>query len=220
MLYNVPARTGLNMLPETCERLAHHPGMIGVKEAADDLGQLARLTALTPLPVYCGSDQWMAPALRLGARGVISVLSNLCPEAVRILCQSQQKGCEQSAAAQQRHLAALTDALLTVWEGSVRATPLFLPEAEIRRIRGGVPQAITAVERLTVAADDDGAPVACGRLAALDAGQYAGGCDPAVLDAQLRELLLDERRRAVLPERELGMRMQVTPKFDRIHFFN
>ena len=111
MLYNVPARTGLNMLPETCERLAHHPGMIGVKEAADDLGQLARLTALTPLPVYCGSDQWMAPALRLGARGVISVLSNLCPEAVRILCQSQQKGCEQSAAAQQRHLAALTDAL-------------------------------------------------------------------------------------------------------------
>ena len=90
MLYNVPARTGLNMLPETCERLAHHPGMIGVKEAADDLGQLARLTALTPLPVYCGSDQWMAPALRLGARGVISVLSNLCPEAVRILCQSQQ----------------------------------------------------------------------------------------------------------------------------------
>ena len=111
MLYNVPARTGLNMLPETCERLAHHPGMIGVKEAADDLGQLARLTALTPLPVYCGSDQWMAPALRLGARGVISVLANLCPEAVRILCQSQLKGCEQSAAAQQRHLAALTDAL-------------------------------------------------------------------------------------------------------------
>ena len=111
MLYNVPARTGLNMLPETCERLAHHPGMIGVKEAADDLGQLARLTALTPLPVYCGSDQWMAPALRLGACGVISVLANLCPEAVRILCQSQQKGCEPSAAAQQRHLAALTDAL-------------------------------------------------------------------------------------------------------------
>ncbi|MEI3553732.1 MAG: hypothetical protein V8Q54_03115 [Alistipes senegalensis] len=60
-----------------------------------------------------------------------------------------------------------------------------------------------------------------GRLAASrDAGQYAGGCDPAVLDAQLRELLLDECRRAVLPERELGMRMQVAPKFDRIHFFN
>ncbi len=56
--------------------------------------------------------------------------------------------------------AALTKALLTVWEGSVRATPLFLPEAEIRRIRGFVPQAIAAVERLTVAADDDGAPVA------------------------------------------------------------
>ena len=67
MLYNVPARTGLNMLPETCAGLAHHPGVIGVKEASDDLGQLARLTALTPLPVYCGSDQWMAPALRLGA---------------------------------------------------------------------------------------------------------------------------------------------------------
>lgn len=56
--------------------------------------------------------------------------------------------------------AALTDAPLTVWEGSVRATHLFLSEAEIRRIRGGVPQAIAAVERLTVAADDDGAPAA------------------------------------------------------------
>lgn len=111
ILYNVPARTGLNMLPETCERLSHHPRVVGVKEAADDLGQLARLTALTPLPVYCGSDQWTAPALRLGARGVISVLSNLCPEAVRILCQSQQKGCAQSAAAQQHALEMLTDAL-------------------------------------------------------------------------------------------------------------
>lgn len=50
--------------------------------------------------------------------------------------------------------------LTVVWEGSVRATPLFLSDAEIRRIRGGVPQAIAAVERLTVAADDDGAPVA------------------------------------------------------------
>ena len=56
--------------------------------------------------------------------------------------------------------AALTKALLTVWEGSVRATPLFLPEAEIRRIRGFVPQAIAAVERLTVAADEQGAPAA------------------------------------------------------------
>lgn len=54
----------------------------------------------------------------------------------------------------------LTDALLTVWEGSVRATHLFLSEAEIRRIRGFVPQAFAAVERLTVAAGDDGAPVA------------------------------------------------------------
>lgn len=56
--------------------------------------------------------------------------------------------------------AALTKALLTVWEGSGRATPLFLPEAEIRRIRGFVPQAIAAVERLTVAADEQGAPAA------------------------------------------------------------
>ena len=56
--------------------------------------------------------------------------------------------------------AALTKALLTVWEGSVRATHLFLSEAEIRRIRGFVPQAITAVERLTVAADEQIAPVA------------------------------------------------------------
>ena len=55
---------------------------------------------------------------------------------------------------------ALTDALLTVWEGSVRATHLFLSEAEIRRIRGFVPQAIAAVERLTVATDEQGAPAA------------------------------------------------------------
>lgn len=111
LLYNVPARTGLNMLPDTAARLAAHPHMIGIKEAGNNLNQLAALLRRCPLPVYCGSDELTVPALQLGACGVISVLSNLYPQAVMQLCAAVEKNCTQTANARQEALAPLIDAL-------------------------------------------------------------------------------------------------------------
>lgn len=111
VMYNVPARTGVNMQSDTCARLAHHPQIVGIKEASDELSQLSRLLMQTHLPVYCGTDALNAPALRLGACGVISVLSNLCPAAVLALCAAMQRGCVRTAMAYQAHLQPLIDAL-------------------------------------------------------------------------------------------------------------
>ena len=86
ILYNVPGRTGLNMLPETVARLAAHPNIIGVKEAGGNLNQMAELLRACDLPVYCGSDELNAPALQLGAQGMISVASNLIPAEMVRLC--------------------------------------------------------------------------------------------------------------------------------------
>lgn len=85
MLYNVPGRTGLELLPETAARLAAHPRVIGIKEAGGSLNRLYALVQTGALPVYCGSDGLNAAALGLGAAGVISVAANVCPEAVTAL---------------------------------------------------------------------------------------------------------------------------------------
>lgn len=111
ILYNVPGRTGLNMLPETVARLARAPGIVGIKEAGGDLNQLARLTSEGALPVYCGSDGLNAAALRLGAAGVISVLSNLLPKEVMGLCAAVAKGCVATANARQQAMMPLIEAL-------------------------------------------------------------------------------------------------------------
>jgi len=113
ILYNVPGRTGLNMRPETAARLAGHPRIAGIKEAGGNLNQLAALLRLTDLPVYCGSDSLNAPALQLGAAGVISVLSNLTPEALVRLCAAETAGCYGTANASQRKMEPLIDALFS-----------------------------------------------------------------------------------------------------------
>ena len=113
ILYNVPARTGMRLLPQTAARLAEHPRIAGIKEAGDTLNTIATLRQLTDLPVYCGSDAWMAPAVQLGAVGVISVLSNLLPEAVMQLFEAAAKGCAGTANARQRALLPLIEALFS-----------------------------------------------------------------------------------------------------------
>lgn len=107
MLYNVPSRTGIRLMPETSAALAQHPGIIGIKEAGGDLNQLCELLRACELPVYCGSDRWNAEALRLGAAGIVSVVSNLLPgECVRLCAEDWQE-----ARAIQRGMEPLIDAL-------------------------------------------------------------------------------------------------------------
>lgn len=111
ILYNVPTRTGLNMQPETVERLSHHPKIAGVKEAAGTLNSIADILSCCPLPVYCGSDEINAPALKLGACGLISVLSNLLPAETVKLYNEATSGNYATSQARQKALSPLISAL-------------------------------------------------------------------------------------------------------------
>lgn len=87
ILYNVPSRTGLNMLPATAAELCLHRNICGVKEACGNISQAAELMRLcgSSAAVYSGCDDQTLPMLALGGQGVISVASNVCPESMREL---------------------------------------------------------------------------------------------------------------------------------------
>jgi 4-hydroxy-tetrahydrodipicolinate synthase len=81
IVYNVPGRAAVNILPETIAELAHDPRVIGVKEACGDISQIAELARLVSgqLAIWSGNDDQIVPILALGGVGVISVLANLAP---------------------------------------------------------------------------------------------------------------------------------------------
>ncbi len=81
LIYNVPSRTGLNILPETYEALSHHENIVGVKEADPNISKLIKSIALCKnrLSFYIGNDDLITASAYLGCKGVISVLSNILP---------------------------------------------------------------------------------------------------------------------------------------------
>ena len=80
LLYNVPSRTGLNLLPATLKELARHENIVGVKEASGNIEQIAEIACTCPkLALYSGNDDQVLPLLALGGKGVISVVANLLP---------------------------------------------------------------------------------------------------------------------------------------------
>lgn len=81
VLYNVPGRTGVNMAPQTVARLADVPNIVGVKEASGNLAQVCDIIRMTPRKfcVLSGDDALFFPMMALGAKGVISVTSNVAP---------------------------------------------------------------------------------------------------------------------------------------------
>ncbi len=89
ILYNVPSRTGCNILPATAAALAEHPNIVAIKEASGNISQVAELAALTrgKLDIYSGNDDQIVPILSLGGIGVISVLSNPMPRATVEICE-------------------------------------------------------------------------------------------------------------------------------------
>lgn len=90
ILYNVPTRTGVNILPETYERLAEVKNIVATKEASGNFSQIAKTAALCGdnLHIYSGNDDQITSALALGAKGVISVLANVAPAQTHEICQS------------------------------------------------------------------------------------------------------------------------------------
>ena len=91
IVYNVPSRTGCNILPETIAYLAEHTKNIrAVKEASGNISQIAKLKALCgdSIDIYSGNDDQIVPILSVGGIGVISVLSNVAPRQTHDICQA------------------------------------------------------------------------------------------------------------------------------------
>lgn len=115
LTYNVPSRTGVNLQPETCARLAGHPRIAGVKEASGSITQAVKLRALCGdgFSLWCGNDDQIVPMMSLGALGVISVLSNVRPKAVKAITDACQRGDYPAAAGLQAHYLPLIEALFS-----------------------------------------------------------------------------------------------------------
>ncbi len=82
IVYSVPSRTGVNILPETCLELSKIDNIVGIKEASGNISQIAKTASLCGdnFDIYSGNDDQIIPILSLGGKGVISVLSNIMPK--------------------------------------------------------------------------------------------------------------------------------------------
>jgi len=100
-VYNIPARTGRNIEPETIIRLAELPGIAMLKEATGSMDQASQILAATDLTVVSGDDSMTLPLLSIGGRGVISVVGNLVPADMKALIDAFDRG--DLAAARRLH---------------------------------------------------------------------------------------------------------------------
>ena len=115
ILYNVPGRTGCNLQPKTVAKLAEHPNIVAIKEAAGNMAQMVELAALCgdKLDIYSGEDALTVPFISMGAAGTISVLSNVAPKLSVEMTDKALAGDFAGAAALQCKLLPLINALFS-----------------------------------------------------------------------------------------------------------
>lgn len=115
IVYNVPGRTGCNLLPETAAKLAEHPNIVGIKDAAGNMAQTVQLRALCTdsLAIYSGEDALTVPMMAMGGAGAISVLSNVVPKEAVAMSDACLAGDFKTAARLQCQLLPLIDALFS-----------------------------------------------------------------------------------------------------------
>ncbi len=114
IMYNVPSRTGCNILPETAMKLGlENRNIVGIKEASGNISQITKLASLCRgcLDIYSGNDDQIVPILSLGGIGVISVLSNIAPKGTHEMVMSYLNGDEDRARKLQLDYLELVDAL-------------------------------------------------------------------------------------------------------------
>ncbi|MBW6485681.1 MAG: 4-hydroxy-tetrahydrodipicolinate synthase [Syntrophobacterales bacterium] len=113
IIYNIPGRTGTNMLPETMARLAKIPNIVGVKEAAGSIKQMNEIISLCgpDFDVISGDDAFTLPLLAIGGKGVISVISNIVPADMAGLVDAFFAGDLQKARELHQRMSPLIDAL-------------------------------------------------------------------------------------------------------------
>jgi 4-hydroxy-tetrahydrodipicolinate synthase len=114
VLYNIPGRTGSNILPETIARLAEVPTIVGIKEATGSLDQASQIAALCDLTILSGDDSLTLPLMSVGGRGVVSVVGNLVPRDLKALVSAYDAGRTAEALQWHRRLFPLCRDLLGV----------------------------------------------------------------------------------------------------------
>ena len=115
ILYNVPGRTGCNLLPKTVARLAEHERIVAIKEATGNMSQMVELVHLCgdKLDIYSGEDALTVPMMAMGAAGTISVLSNVLPKESVAMTDACKAGDFKTAAKMQADLLPLINALFS-----------------------------------------------------------------------------------------------------------
>ena len=115
ILYSVPSRTGVNILPETCKKLSKIPNIAAIKEASGNISQIAEIADLCgdDLNIYSGNDDQIVPILSLGGLGVISVLSNVAPKFTHEMVQDFLSGNVEESKNKQLKSLKLTKALFS-----------------------------------------------------------------------------------------------------------
>lgn len=115
ILYNVPSRTGVNILPQTCFELSKIENIVAIKEASGNLSQVAQIAHLcgNNLNIYSGNDDQVLPVLSLGGLGVISVLSNVKPKYTHNMIQNFFDGNIEKAIQMQLKALPLIDSLFS-----------------------------------------------------------------------------------------------------------
>ena len=113
LVYNVPSRTGVNIKPDTYQKLGEHPRIVGIKEANGDISSVVETMSKCSdtLDLYSGNDDQIIPLMCMGGVGVISVLSNILPKETKEMTTKFFEGDVKGAAQMQMHYKALIDAL-------------------------------------------------------------------------------------------------------------
>ncbi|MBR2968103.1 MAG: 4-hydroxy-tetrahydrodipicolinate synthase [Clostridia bacterium] len=110
IVYNVPTRTGFNLLPETMEKIMKLNNVVGIKEASGNMAQIEQCLRLN-IPVWCGDDALTVPCVCMGGQGVISVAANVTPCLMGQMTDLARYGKTADASAIQLKLLPLIDAL-------------------------------------------------------------------------------------------------------------
>ncbi len=111
IVYNVPGRTGVGILPETVARLAEHPGIVAIKDAAGSAERVSAIRSLCDMTILSGDDPIALAQVALGAEGVISVVSNIAPGEMSSMMELAMKGDSEEARKIQDRLYPLMKAL-------------------------------------------------------------------------------------------------------------
>lgn len=156
ILYNVPSRTGCNILPQTAVRICSEvSNIVGIKEASGNISQVAKLASLAQgkIDIYSGNDDMIVPLLSLGGKGVISVLSNVAPRQTHEICSKFFEGDVEGSCNEQLRAIELCDALFCEVNpipvkaalnlmgkevGSLRRPLTDMEPANVERLRGAM----------------------------------------------------------------------------------